>query len=170
MGSPTEVGMAFVLSCTLAERIAAIAVVAQAQTLPSNWCTPDRPVPLIAFHGDADPIVPYEGGPLGDPFNPVKPVFAAIREFVSAAAERNHCAKNCVRSAVAIDVTRLAFTDCTGDAAVVFYTVLGGGHTWPGGKPMPEWRVGRTSGGIAATSAMWAFYLGHPLRGPQNGD
>jgi hypothetical protein len=24
---------------------------------------------------DADPIVPYDGGPLGDPFNPVKPVF-----------------------------------------------------------------------------------------------
>lgn len=161
-------GMAFVLSCALSERIAAVGVVAPAQTLPSGWCTPARPVPMIAFQGDADPILPYEGGPLGDPFNPVKPVFAAARDFVAAAAERNRCAANPVQSTVAIDVTSLAFTGCAEDAAVVFFTILGGGHTWPGGKPMPEWRVGPTSNSIDATSEMWAFFKEHPLRGAQS--
>src|SRR5947209_15439212 len=55
-------GMAFVLSCTLSDRIAAVGMVAAAQSLPSSWCTDHRPVPMIAFHGTADPIVPYQGG------------------------------------------------------------------------------------------------------------
>jgi polyhydroxybutyrate depolymerase len=47
---------------------------------------------------------------------------------------------------------------------VVLYTVRGGGHTWPGGSPMPEWLVGPTSTSIDATSLMGAFLREHPLR------
>ena len=64
---------------------------------------------------------------------------------------------------MAEDVTRRAYTDCAGDAAVVLYTIRGGGHTWPGGTPMPEWFVGRTSRSINATSEMWEFFREHPL-------
>jgi polyhydroxybutyrate depolymerase len=46
---------------------------------------------------------------------------------------------------------------------VVLYTVRGGGHTWPGGSPLPEWFVGRTTASIDATSLMWAFFSEHPL-------
>ena len=67
---------------------------------------------------------------------------------------------------VAGDVTRIEYTDCADDAAVVLYTVKGGGHTWPGGKatPMVEWWVGATSRSIDATRLMWAFFREHPLR------
>jgi polyhydroxybutyrate depolymerase len=65
---------------------------------------------------------------------------------------------------VAADVTRRTYTSCADDAAVVLYTVQGGGHTWPGGKPLPEWFVGRTTYSIDATSLMWAFFSAHPLR------
>lgn len=41
---------------------------------------------------------------------------------------------------------------------MVLYTVQGGGHTWPGGKPMPESLAGFTSNGVDATSRMWAFF------------
>ena len=78
-------GMAFVLSCTLSDRIAAVGMVAPAQSLPRDWCTATRPVPMIAFQGTADPMVPYDGGRFGDPFNPVKPVFPAVRDFVAHA-------------------------------------------------------------------------------------
>jgi polyhydroxybutyrate depolymerase len=47
-------GMAFALSCTLSDRIAAIGAVAAAETLPWSWCMDLRPVPMIAFHGTAD--------------------------------------------------------------------------------------------------------------------
>ena len=55
-------GMSFVLSCTLSDRIAAVGMVAAAQTLPWRWCNGARAVPMIAFHGTADPAVPYNGG------------------------------------------------------------------------------------------------------------
>jgi len=64
---------------------------------------------------------------------------------------------------VATDVTRRTYTNCADDAAVVLYTVRGGGHTWPGGKPLPEWFVGPTSSAIDATSLMWAFFRAHRL-------
>lgn len=160
-------GMAFVLSCALSERIAAVGIVAPAQTLPSDWCAGTRPVPMIAFHGDADPVVPYHGGPLGDPFNPVKPVFVAARDFVANWARRNQCAADPVQSTFAPDVTRLEYPNCAEGAAVVFYTLIGGGHSWPGGKPMPEWRVGLTSNSIDATSEMWGFFREHRLHAAQ---
>lgn len=41
-------------------------------------------------------------------------------------------------------------------------TVRGGGHSWPGGTPMPEWMVGPTSRSVDATRQMWAFFREHP--------
>jgi hypothetical protein len=55
--------MSFVLSCKLSDRIAAVGAVAAADVLPWSWCTDSRPVPMIAFHGTADEIIPYGGGP-----------------------------------------------------------------------------------------------------------
>lgn len=157
-------GMAFAVSCALSDRIAALGTVAAAQSLPAGWCTSSRPLPMIVFHGDADGIVPYDGGPLGDPFNPVKPVYPAVWDWVASWAERNRCAAGPVDSAVAPDVVRIEYQDCADGAAVLLYTLVGGGHSWPGGKPPPEWRVGATNTSIDATSAMWAFYLEHPLQ------
>jgi polyhydroxybutyrate depolymerase len=156
-------GMAFALSCTLSDRIAAVGMVAAAQSLPSSWCTDTRPVPMIAFHGDADRIVPYDGGPLGDPFNPVKPVYPAVEEWVANRAQANHCAPGPVESTVAPDVVRVEYPDCADGSAVVLYTLLGGGHSWPGGKPPPEWRVGPTTTSIDATEELWAFFRAHQL-------
>jgi polyhydroxybutyrate depolymerase len=157
-------GMAFVLSCTLSDRIAAVGMVASALFLPWSWCTDQRPVPMIAFHGTADRIAPYRGGRSWVAPNPV----ANIPTWVANWARRNRCAPEPVESVVATDVTRLEYTDCADDAAVVLYTILGGGHSWPGGKPPPEWFVGSTSNSVDASSQMWAFFREHPLRQTQS--
>jgi polyhydroxybutyrate depolymerase len=155
-------GMAFVLSCALSDRVAAVGMVAAAQTLPWSWCTDHRPVPMIAFHGTAD-LVPYQGGPSPDPFNPL--TFPAVRDWTANWARRNRCGPNPVEIAVGADVARLEYTNCADDAAVVLYSIWEGGHTWPGGKPLPEWICGRTSSSIDATSQMWAFFREHHLLG-----
>jgi len=152
-------GMTFVVSCTLSHRIAAVGTVAAAQDLPWSWCTDSRPVPMIAFHGTADPFVPYNGGKsLASP----KP-FPSVGEWSANWARRNRCGPSPVESAAAANVTRLEYTGCANDAAVVLYTIRGGGHTWPGGKPMPKWMVGTTSRSIDATTTMWAFFREHHL-------
>ncbi len=162
-GISNGAGMAFVLSCTLSDRIAAVGLVAAAQSLPWSWCADDRPMPMIAFHGTADPIVPYQGGPMSDPFNPVKVTFPAVQDWVASWARRNRCGANPVESVVAPDITRIGYTHCAEDALVVLYAVQGGGHSWPGGKPLPAWWVGPTSNSIDATSQMWAFFREHRL-------
>jgi len=153
-------GMSFVLSCTLSDRIAAVGMVAAAQTLPWTWCTDQRPVPMIAFHGTADPDVPYNGGSAWISPRP----FPNVPRWTANWARRNRCGANPVESTVAPDVTRRTYTQCADDATVVFYTIDGGGHTWPGGMPLPEWFVGRTTRSIDATRLMWAFFTEHPLR------
>jgi polyhydroxybutyrate depolymerase len=64
---------------------------------------------------------------------------------------------------VAPDVVCRSYADCAGDANVVLYTLEGGGHTWPGGAPLPEWIIGRTCRSVDATRLMWAFFREHPL-------
>ncbi len=152
-------GMSFVLSCTLSDRIAAVGMVAAAQTLPWSWCTDQRAVPMIAFHGTADPEVPYNGGSSWVSPRP----FPSTPRWAANWARRNQCGANPVESTVAVDVTRRTYTNCADDAAVVLYTVQGGGHTWPGGTPLPKWFVGLTTRSIDATSLMWSFFGEHPL-------
>jgi polyhydroxybutyrate depolymerase len=150
--------MSFVLSCTLSDRIAAVGMVGAAQLLPWSWCTDHRPVPMIAFHGTADNAAPYHGGMSWV----TSERFPSIPGWTALWARRNGCAAGPVESVVAADVTRIEYRNCADSAGVVLYRIEGGGHTWPGGGPLPEWFVGRTSNGVDATAVMWKFFREHP--------
>lgn len=152
--------MAFVLACRLSDRVAAVGTVSAAETLPWSWCTDRRPIPFINFHGTAD-LVPYDGGRSPDPMNRV--TFPAVRQWTAAWAERNRC-RNAADSAAASDIIATAYHDCADSAPVVLYSVQGGGHAWPGGKPLPQWFFGRTATSLDATRVMWTFFAGHPRR------
>jgi|SRR6185369_4728962 len=153
-------GMSFALSCTMSERIAAVGLVSSAQMVSWSWCTDRRPVPMIAFHGTDDPMAPYGGG---DSWIADVP-FLDIPKFVASWARRNGCAPNAVESRPAAGVTRREYVNCAADASVVFYTLHGGGHVWPGGPPLPVWFAGRDDRTIDATREMWAFFRAHPKR------
>ena len=152
-------GMAFVLSCRLSDRIAAVGMVGAAQTFPWSWCRDARAVPMIAFHGTADPMALYGGGQSWVAPAPFPPVTAWTANW----ARRNRCGPSPVESAPAADVVRREYTNCADGASVVLYTFRGGGHTWPGGEPLPEWFVGPTSRSVDASNTMWEFFRAHPL-------
>lgn len=152
-------GMAFVLSCELSGRIAAVGMVAAAHMLDWSSCRDPRPVPMISFHGTADRATPYAGGVTW-----VAPQsFPAIPTWTANWARRNRCDLQPIQSVVAADVTRLTYTDCEEGADVTLYSIQDGGHTWPGGGPMPEWFVGTTTRSIDASALMWEFFRAHPL-------
>jgi polyhydroxybutyrate depolymerase len=154
-------GMAFALACGLSTRVAAVGLVAPAVFLRWNGCAGRRPVPMIVFHGTADRFIPYEGG---KSFVAPDVLFPSIPEFVATWARRNGCAAAPVDSVLGDEVTRRAFGRCASQADVALYTIRGGGHTWPGGPPLAEWFVGRTSTTINATRLMWDFFREHPLQ------
>lgn len=149
-------GLSFVLSCTMRGRIAAVGLVSSAQTVPWQWCPDKRPVPVIIFHGTADRMTPYHGGTSRIAPHP----FPSIPQWASLWAERNGCGLS-VDSIVATNVSRRSWVACGGND-VVFYTITGGGHTWPGGADMPEWLLGRTST-LNANRIMWEFFERHRM-------
>ena len=152
-------GMTFLLGCELADRIAATGTVAGAFILPMESCNASRPMPLIAFHGTADPIVPFAGGPSSGFDLP----FPNIPQWMSARAELNGCgATPEVLPAIGM-VSGVRYTVCEDDAEVVFYTIEGGGHTWPGGNPLPKSIAGYTSMDISASETMWKFFEKYTL-------
>ncbi|HYA97500.1 MAG TPA: PHB depolymerase family esterase [Methylomirabilota bacterium] len=151
--------MAFLLPCELPDRIAAVGAVAGAQ--PSRWdCKGSKPVATVAFHGTADKLAPYRGGP-----SPVAPrPFANIPEWTAHVARRNGCKEGPSETQVAPSVRRLAYGNCAEGADAILYTIEGGGHTWPGGKHLAEWVAGKTTDEISASGAMWEFFFNHPLK------
>ena len=177
--------MTSIVACDLSDRVAAVAPVAGIQA-PAD-CNPRRPVPVVAFHGTADPFVPYEGGlgeavaslptpdgsgtlgplvtgavtPEDDPSNQSKPVL----ERTAIWAARNGCGPTPQVESIAADVDRLQFP-CPAGAEVVLYRIDGGGHTWPGSEfsKSIESIVGPTTSSISANDIIWKFFMDHPLR------
>jgi polyhydroxybutyrate depolymerase len=159
-GMSNGAGMAFVLSCTLSDRIAAVGMVSAGLDPDWSWCTDHHPVPVVAFHGTADPICPYAGGPS----KLAGGSFPGVFGFYAHWSRRNRCDPSPSESPVAADVTRIQYEGCADDAGVVLYAVNGGGHQWPGGTPIvAQWLVGPYTRSVNATKVMWAFFREHPL-------
>ncbi len=149
--------MTFMLSCRLSDRFAAVGMVAGVYLYPREACEQSRAVPSIVFHGTEDPIVPYYGGPSRSP----EVRFPEIEDWVDALAEHNGCASTPTELEPEGDVSGFQYADCEAD--VVFYSIAGGGHTWPGGEPLPEFITGITNYDIDATRLMWEFFQQHTL-------
>jgi polyhydroxybutyrate depolymerase len=148
--------MAQALACERPDRIAALAVVA------STFLSCRAPVPMVAFHGLADAIVPYDGteasGAAGGAFSP------NVRRAVSEWARGLGCDALPTISRTSPEVELSTFRRCLkGDGEALLYTVATGGHTWPG-HPSAIERLGATTTEIDATEAMWAFFSAHALR------
>lgn len=152
-------GMSIVLACRLSTRIAAIGSVAGACLFPLEECQGTRPVPAILFHGTRDPIVPYLGGPS----RAFKLPFPSLPGWVESFALHNGCSLPALNLPGRGEVSGVQYLNLAGGADVIFYTVEGGGHTWPGSDPLPDFVAGATTQAINATQLMWDFFQQHPL-------
>ncbi|MBW6466964.1 MAG: hypothetical protein K0B06_10700 [Brevefilum sp.] len=153
-------GMTMLLACRLSDRIEAVGMVAGAFQSTCEDNAQRRPVPAIFFHGQEDPIVPYEGGAYERTGIPLP----NIPEFVAAYAQGNGCHPTPTTLMETGNVSGIRYAACHQDADVVFYTIRDGGHNWPGGSPLPEWITGKTSQEIDATQLMWDFFQEYSLK------
>ena len=142
--------MSYRLACELSDRIAAIASVTGLQAFYP--CNPDRPLPVVQFHGTADPIVPYAGVP------------ATISNWV----DHNVCPP----TPVITDLPDIDTTDnstvtvsyyglCDESTEVILYTIVNGEHTWPGSSFI----IGVTNQDIKASYEIWDFFNKFTLQG-----
>nr|WP_227659056.1 MULTISPECIES: PHB depolymerase family esterase [unclassified Corynebacterium] len=109
-------GMAATLGCKAPDLVAGVAVVSGAYYLPTNEGCSSAAVPFMDIHGDADAVVPYEGGSRHGA------AVARVRDVVASYASRNGCTEQNRHGA---DVSHVG---CVKQVEEVL--VPGGGHEW----------------------------------------
>jgi polyhydroxybutyrate depolymerase len=152
------------LACDRADVFAAIAPVAG--TLGAGVaCHPSRPVSVLAAHGTADPLVPFNGGNVRGRGGLSRSISAT--SMVDAWRSADGCQGD--PSAQVLPsvgdgtvVHRFDSAACVASTEVVFYQIDNGGHTWPGGKQyLPQAIIGRTSRALDASEVIAQFFLAH---------
>ena len=147
--------MSLTLACELSDKVKAVASVTGSMTINQiTNCSNTSAIPVMQIHGTADPTVAYNGS-LG---------VAGIEAVVGFWVNHNGCDSVAVITNVA-DVntsdnstaTRYDFNqNCGDDAAVVFYKIENGGHTWPGGSFLLPGLV--TNLDFNASVEIWKFF------------
>jgi polyhydroxybutyrate depolymerase len=178
--------MVSLVACTMSTRFAAVGAVSGLQ-LPKP-CPTTRRVPIIAFHGTADPILFFNGGigtatlnrVLGNggsgtssstttTTQPVNVHGTGYPATVRAWAVKDGCHPKSTDTKLASQVILRSYT-CPAETGVKFFIVLGGGHAWPGSKFSREISsiTGFTTFQINATKQMWSFFQQFrlPIPGP----
>lgn len=162
-GFSNGASMTFRMAAELADRIAAAAPVSGHLYLKEP--KPARAVPLMLVTGTADPLNPLHGGTVKIPWGFRRENKAPMQDSVTAWARAIGCRERPVSREYAPGVLRWTYAPCKDHAEVLFYTVDGLGHVWPGGLPMlPEWLVGKPSDTLNANDLIWEFFKAHPKR------
>ena len=156
--------MTYSLACNIASKLAAVASVSG--TL-SNYtysnCNLERKIPVLHIHGTADPIVPYATGAANS---------IGAEQTVAFWRDTDACAN--ISDTIDLPNTNLAdsstvqlisYQNCPSNNEILFYKIINGGHTWPGGLiDVPAY--GNTNRDISATEVIWAFFNRYTLDGP----
>ncbi len=138
IGMSNGAQMSSLLACRLSDRITAIAPIAGVEfNQPCNGA----PVPVIAFHGTADPYVPYAGGGLNSvtiadqnfykgkvPSGTSTPT--GVDESMQNWAHHNGCDPDYIEKRISPEVRKRTWQHC--QAPTEIYVVDKGGHAWPG--------------------------------------
>ena len=159
--------MSYRLACELNNRISKIAsVTGSMNTTLQGTCSPGAPIPVMQIHGTNDPTVSYNGS-----FGVV-----AIEDVVDYWVNNNNCesvpiVENLPDINTADNSTVERYTYANGDAgsSVIFYKIIGGGHTWPDAAiPVPAY--GPTNRDFNASQVIWEFFKGESFVGVNDRD
>jgi polyhydroxybutyrate depolymerase len=135
--------MTSLLGCRLGSRLAAIAPVSGLRF--SEPC-PGKPVPVLTFHGLADPQNPYDGHAIGRGAEWEESVPDALAGW----ARHNSCPNEAVLDDPPGPLSWLRYKGCANGAEVAIVRIDGLGHTW-------------TRKEIDTTRQIWEFFKSHRL-------
>jgi polyhydroxybutyrate depolymerase len=146
------------LAVKLSDKIAAAASVIGALAEPvAKKSHPLRPISILLMMSDTDPIMNFNGLP---------GTFLSAHDTVDYWLENNDITAKAVTTELPEtakgDKTTVRLDEYDGGSSgtkVIFYTVEGAGHTWPGGlQYAPEKTVGKVSLQINASEVIWEFF------------
>lgn len=135
--------MSSLLGCRLNSRIAAIAPVSGLR-----WPAPcaGRAIPVLTFHGLADPQNPYDGhAARGAEW------VESVPEALAGWAAHNGCRPDVILEDPEGPLSSMRYAGCRDGAEVRMIRIDGLGHTW-------------TRREVDTTAVMWEFFKSHTLR------
>ena len=146
------------LACELENRIVAIAAVSGVPTdSTAFYCTHTRNIPVMQIHGTADPLVPYAGIQSGDTG------FYSVEQTIDFWLTKDQCSFVSDTTFLPdIDpndsstVQKIHYGSCGSSTEVLFYKIIGGGHSWPD-APL-DYIYGPTNRDINASQEIWNFF------------
>jgi polyhydroxybutyrate depolymerase len=152
--------MATAVACDLPGMFGAIALVAL-EYRPAQC----DPIPVLAFHGTKDANVHYQPGPgiIGDGAGVKVAELPGTTDNMANWAELDQCTADPAVEKLGADVVHRTYPGCVGDTDVELYTIVGGGHTWPGTN-LDYPQLGVSTDTIDANDIIVRFLLDHPLR------
>ncbi len=138
-----------------------------------------KPVPFLYCHGTKDEFIPFEGGT--GPKSMAALNFRSVEQTIAAWVKRNRCQPEPEQTLLTAQVEDGTQVTCsiyrpqahqpklpqveagqTGDeqtgAEVFFFTIVGGGHTWPGQQPRPGSPMGVSTQNLDGNAAIWEFF------------
>ena len=129
-------------------------------------CQPVEGVGVLVMNGTKDPLLPYEGGITGRWWIETELSIMGTDKFIDYWVNQNSCEDKVEAEFLAnkaqFDGTRVQvnrYRGCEKNNEVVLYKIIGGGHSWPGGKhKLPAWVIGKTSKDINGCEEIWAFF------------
>jgi polyhydroxybutyrate depolymerase len=147
-------GAAFAIlyACAHPDQVAAIATVAVDFRL---GCA--TPTSILAFHGTDDPAVPYQNGDIGISLPGVKVRGTLLNMGDWARLDR--CGPTVRTTKIGRDVTHTVWPKCGDGTEVGLYSVIGGGHTWPGASRRASFMY--TTQTVSATDLALSFFSRH---------
>jgi polyhydroxybutyrate depolymerase len=135
----------------------------------------DRPISLFALLGDADPIIPLEGGfvyPGGlQRRGSVSGLDETLKFYLDAAGITAKPEIQPLEDPVedGTSTEQWIYPVGAGGTRIVVGMVRGGGHGLPGRvRSYPEWAVGKSSKDFDGSRAIWDFFASCPPRFPQS--
>lgn len=155
------------LGCETSGVFAGIApVIANIPVPIAETCTPQAPLDVLAINGDADPLIPIEGGEVCHEVRVgcEKGFVISMSDSVATFAAINACGlepRSETLPAPVNDGTYAewrAYPDCRDNARVQAYVVHNAGHTWP---PLPAQLpvAGQSTGNLDATETIVDFFV-----------
>ncbi len=153
--------MAQHMACVMPDALAGIAVVAATQPVDAA-CPSARPMPVIFFHGTADKLVPFNGGPIAPQFGNRGSALSNA-QAVAVWQKRNGCGA-VQKTQLPTKNDQLAVTvetySCPAGRGLENVIVQDGGHTWPGAHQgwLATKFLGPVTGNIDANDTMWTFF------------
>lgn len=167
VGMSNGATMAGRLACERPERFAAIAQVAgTAGTAVAARGRPATPLAVLQIHGTADRFAPYAGGRARGPL--VRLLLrgragpsVGVEDWARLWIEVNGASDVPAVETLPPDTTVRRWSGPSPASDVVFYRVVGAGHTWPGAREWIAPIFGRTSPTFDATRAIWDFLRVH---------